>query len=633
MATFIKTISALLISILLFAGITWFLDFESDDFESDWSDRLLEYVQTRFYNPSVLNSFLKENTIDAGLAENHILELQKRFALTLSEEAVRRSFLYNQRPEDIFERSRIFGILLETTGGLQTVQFVDGNGIRIHYSTSPRDIINRTSSSMSYRNYNEDPLALPYETVSVPAGSGAKFTMDEQTDRIIFSYPFHDSMDVYRGTAIFSVSVRSVADRFITEGRLKINEDISVISAPAGILLGSPHVISMGSSRKNILEKVSAVWIGGLNERSAYSSIPYSRVTIETEETGVKFSLISLKIRDLYFGRLIDDYILSIPESMKLLFKLAVFLTFFLTLFFLLNFKPNAVTLVRNRIKRLRDSLFEHLYINKTPGERAKWIIELEQRREEIKAEIKRGLLIGARKKKIIDAEIDKSWDELLNVLKSGSSPITITKTAPEPVTAKKQTGVKGAEKTEAPDEIESLDEIEEAEPLDEAELLDEIDEAEPLDEIEEAESLDEIEEIEEIEEITAGKSSAPEWSDLHELENIIDKAISVDEKPAGLAARGLLRLAERKRTKKKGLLKLAEEKSNRKKGLLKLAEEKERKKRGLLARASRVEKKENLFAPSADDAQDDDNNDNDLPKIDIVSPFSSMFSKLEDED
>jgi len=114
LAAFLKTISALLISILLFAGFSWFLNFESDDFQSDWSDRLLEYVQTRFYNPSVLNSFLKENATDAELVEDHILELQKNFGSTLSEEAVLRSFLYNQRPEDIFERSRIYGILLET---------------------------------------------------------------------------------------------------------------------------------------------------------------------------------------------------------------------------------------------------------------------------------------------------------------------------------------------------------------------------------------------------------------------------------------------------------------------------------------------------------------------------------------
>ena len=613
MAAFLKTISALLISILLFAGFSWFLNFESDDFQSDWSDRLLEYVQTRFYNPSVLNSFLKENATDAELAEDHILELQKNFGATLSEEAVLRSFLYNQRPEDIFERSRIYGILLETTGGLQTVQFVDSNGVRIHYSTSARDIITQTTGSTSYRNYNEYPLALPYEQISVLAGSSAKYTMDDQTDRIIFSYPFNDSMDVYRGTAVFSVSVKAVADRLVAEGRLKINEDVSVISEPRGILLGVPHIISMGSSRKDILGKVSAVWNKGFNERSASLSTPYSRVTIETEKSDVKFSLISLKIRDLYFGRLIDDYILSIPDSMKLLFKLAVFLTFFLTLFFLLNFKPNAAALVRNRIKRLRDSLFEHLYINKSPQERAKWILELEQRRSEIKTELKRGLKLKARKSKSIDAEIDKSWDELLNVLKSGSGAAitTITQTA----APAKKAAAHGEQDIE---EAEALDEIEEAESLDdveEVESLDDVEEVESLDDVEEVESLDEIEDAEPLDEIEEAEA-ASDWADLNELESIIDKAISFDEKPAGLAAKGLLWLAERKR----------------KKGLLKLAEEKGKKKKGLLALASRIEKKEDLFAPSID-AIDDDDYDHDLPKIDIVSPFSSMFSSLKDED
>ena len=502
MSTIIKPLLALLISILLFAGFTYLADTE-----------LLEYVQTRFYNPSILKSYSKDNIIDAEITEKHIDDLQERFAVMLTDSSVRSSFLYNQSADDIFERSRLFGILMETTGGLQSVRFVDSNGIRIHFSTLPGDIISQSRSSTAYRNYNEDTIALPYETVNIPSDGKMKFTMDDQTERIVFSYPFFDSMDVYRGTALFTISVRALANKLVEEGRLKFNEDVSVTSVPAGILLGSPV-----SSKKDILEKTSAIWSAGLLER----------VIIDAEDSEAKFSLISLKTgKDLFFGRLVNDKLFSIPESMQLLFKLAAFITIFLSLYFLLNMKPNAVMLVQTRIKRLRDSLFEHLYINKTVQERAKWILELEQRRNEIRTELKRNLKLNPRHEKNIDGLINKSWDELLSVLKSGSIQfIPIDTPAINPAS----TGI-AAQETASPEEAEEIQEveaIEEAEEITEAEALDEVEEITEAEPIEEAEEIFDAEAIEEAEEITEAETieeaeEITEAETIEEAEEIFD--------------------------------------------------------------------------------------------------------------
>ncbi|MCL2185486.1 MAG: hypothetical protein FWB86_06505 [Treponema sp.] len=480
---------------------------------------LLEFVQARFYNPSVFNSYIKENNIDADIAQNHIYDLQKKFETVLKDPSVRRSFLYSQSNEDIFERSRIFGILLETTSGLQSVQFVDSNGLRLHYSTSPRDIISQNINSTAYRNYNEDVLALSYDTVNVLAGSDAKFTMDEKTDRIIFSFPFNDSMDVYRGTALFNVSVRALAEKFIEEGRLKINEDVSLIGNPPGIVLGIPS-----SSKSDILKKISAIWNSDLpvavlssvltanTEQNRSAHTLFNRVTIDAADSGVKYSLISLKTdRGLFFGRLTNEYLFTISNSMKLILQLSIFLTIFLTLFFIFNLKPNAITLVRNRIKHLRENLFEQLYVNKTSHERAKWILELEQRREEIRTALKRNLILGKHQRKNIDSIIDKSWDELLTVIKSGSGT--------EQKTESKESIVE-LEEVEVLDEAEALEEIDEAEELEEVEALEEIDEAEELEVIEELEEIDEVEELEEVE-VLEEIGEAEELEVLEELDEV----------------------------------------------------------------------------------------------------------------
>ena len=422
---------------------------------------MIGFLRACFFNPSTVNSYVKENIINAEIAKNHILELQNRFAAPLTEQAVRNSFLYSQSAEDIYERSRIFGMLMETTSGLQSVQFVNSNGIRVHYSASERDIISQSAYSTVYRNYYETPFALPFDKVHVPDGNSARFTMDTHSDRIIFSYPFYDSMDVYRGSALFTVLIRAVAERLIAEGRLKVSDDILVIGEPPGILLGSPEV-----SRADIIRKVSGVWNEGIQ----------GRVTLDTGDSGVSFSLISFRTDNgMFVGRLVNDLIFSIPDSMRIVLQLSIFLTFYLTVFFLMNIKANPEMLLKNRIKRLREILFEQLYVNNSSQERVKWILELEQRRTEILAELKQNLRFHSRQEKNINGIINKSWDELLAVIKSGCERALLEKISVP----------------QEPEETEGLEELEEAEELEETEDIEEAEELEELEGIEETEALE----------------------------------------------------------------------------------------------------------------------------------------------
>ena len=552
----------------------------------------MDFVQARFYNPAVVNSYVNENITDAKIAESHVNDLQLKFESTLAEPAVRSSFLYNQSADDIFERSRIFGILIESTGGLQYVQFVDNNGVRLHYSTSARDIMSQNQSSTAYRNYNEDNQSLPYETVSVPDGSAAKFTMDESRDRIIFSFPFYDSMDVYRGTALFSISINALAEKLIAQGRLKFSDNISVIGEPAGILIGCPE-----TSRAVILRSVSEIW----------SKSAQNYVTLDAEDSGTAFSLISDRTEQgIFFGRLVNSYLFAISEPMKLVLQVSAFLTFYLALFFLLNIKPNPVTVIRNRVRRLRDNLFEQLYINKSGQERVKWILELEQRRDEIRLQLKRGIKLNKRLDAQVNGIIDKSWDELLAILKIDSGVLSFVQPSAKTAAARGS-----GEAEELLEEVESLEEIDEIEEAQEAEALEEAE----LDEIEEAEPVEELDEIEELDELT------------EEPENLIDAALREAIDPSKPEPKGLLWIASKFANRKtaalqRGLLwqasKYADQKSSRK-GLLWAADQKNKHGKGLLALASEV-------ADDGGDLQDL------IADVNVVSPFSSMFSSLEDD-
>ena len=590
MSLYLKPVLVLVVSILVFAGAAYLADVE-----------LLDYVSTHFYNPSVVKSTIRENQKDAELIQNHIYELRDQFALVLNEPAVRGSFLYNQNADDVYERSRIFGILMETVSGLQSVQFIDSNGVRIHYSNSARDIINQSSESTAYRNYAGD---LPYDRVSVPAYGNAKFTMDGYSECIIFSFPFYDSMDVYRGTALFSLSARALAEILTVEGRLKANDDVSVIGIPAGVVFGSPD-----ASKTDILGKVSLIWNNGFQDH----------ITLDSQDSGVKYALISTKTdQDLFFGRLINNSIFSIPNSMKLVLQLSMFLTLYLILFLLVNFKPHPVTLVKNRIKNLRANLFEQLYVNKSAQERTKWILELEQRRDEIRRELKYNLKMRPRLEKKIDAIIDNSWDELLAVIESGSDrPSAVSLPS---VVMKGEAVVNEMEELEELEEIEEAEELGEAEEIEEAEELEEleeIEEAEELgeaEEIEEAEELDELEEIEEIEEveefggidILGDIEDIEEVEELEEIEEPESSTADTRKRFIILTNRGGVNQYENIEPKK---YEIPEHLHN-----------------GLVEMASEIEFGRNYPAGAEDGAEDLNT------ELNIVSPFSSMFSSLDEE-
>jgi len=505
--TFVKPLVALLISILLFAGFIYLVNVE-----------LFNFVEAHFYNPSIINSYVKENSEDARIVQNHINNLKSKFYATLTVPAIRGSFLYNQSPDDIFERSRIYGILMESTMGLQSVQFVDSNGIRLHYSTSPRDIMTQNQNSTAYRNYNENPTSLPYEIVRVEDANSAKLTMDDNNDRIIFSFPFRDSMDVFRGTALFSVSIRTFAERLIETGRLKISDNISLINEPSGILLGSPE-----TSKSVIFSRVAEIWKNGTQ----------GYITLDAEDSGAVFSLISIKTdQNLFFGRLVNTSLFSISAQMKFILQISIFLTFFLAFFFLLNLKPSHTAVVRNRITRLRDSLFEQLYANKSAQERTKWILELEQRRDEIRSHLKSNLKFKKHQEENINGIINKSWDELLAVLKvdSGQELTVVQK-------VKGESFVPEAEKSEKIDEMEEIGEVEEIEEIEKikdvskAEEIGEVENIEEIEEIEEVDRIEKIEEIGKIEEISKAEeiSEVEKIGEIEEIEEA-DEVEVIDE-------------------------------------------------------------------------------------------------------
>jgi hypothetical protein len=507
-----KAAISFFVSMLLFAGFTVLA----------YTD-LFDLIETRFYNPSVARSSSRKAAEDAKAIGVFLAELQARFAASLEEEAVRDSFILNQQAEDIFERSRMYGTMLESRIGLQAVRFVDSGGSRIHFSSSPQDILQQDEDSISYRPYNEDGGELPFKDVEVPAQSRAKIVFDEAGKRIIFSFPFYDSLDVHRGSALFYLSVRAVSDRLIREGLAKAGDDVSLVPKPGGFVLGLPP-----GQEQVLVPLIASVW----NEDIL------NPVHLFSEETPASLTLVSAKTGDIFTGLLLEESLFVISPAMKIILLASFFSTLYLTLFLFFNIRQDPVTVVESRLNKLRIALLEHYYDAPEEAE-GNWARELELRREEIRSELKRGLKDKGRD---LDNLIDRAWDELLSIISMRRNSLwgdekrleeilnrifkTLSASGPAPVPAASPgAGKRGSvpEPSFASVEIENFEEPEEEEPieLEELDIPGELVEAAGDGDMESAVVVEPLDETPLPAEKIAGEVSPAKTGELEELEKL----------------------------------------------------------------------------------------------------------------
>jgi hypothetical protein len=540
-----KAALSLLIAVFLFAGFA-VLAYTG----------LFDLVEARFYDPSITRSLNREIAQDAENIETFLSELQSRFAETLDETAVRRSFLPNQSAEDIFERTRLYGVLQENLGGLRSIQFVDSGGARIHFSTLPQDVLRQDLLSMAFRDYNEDGSSLPYDQVAVQNRGDPRLILDQAGDRIIFAFPFYDAFDVYRGTALFTLSVRALAERLIGAGRIRIGEDVVILSSPPGVLTGIP-----GSDRA-VLPMVSSVWADGI----------LALTPLDSAASGISLALISAKTSlGIFVGRLVSEDLFSFPQTMKVILLVSFFLTIYLAIFLFFNLKQDTMTVVQSRLKDLQISIIEQYYDRKGDVDWNHWAKELEQRREDVRSEVKRGIATGKgrRSDENIDSLIDKSWDELLSVIsrqRPAASGIDeeklqsilnrILSSAPALAagsTVQAQTVPAEAIPADADADVEDLEEAEAVEEVEDVEEIETIDEAEPTEEAEAVEEVEDVvEEAEAVEEV-GDAETAGEAGEVVEEAQAVEEAEAVEKPVEGeaetKAAGGLLAAAEKKQS------------------------------------------------------------------------------------
>ncbi|MDR2842416.1 MAG: hypothetical protein LBV52_04375 [Spirochaetaceae bacterium] len=467
-------------------------------------------IEAKFYDRIILNDLNKNLSKDTDIIDEYINSLESRFLNVLSDDSVKRSFLVNQSSEDIFERSKLFGQLEAAIKGLQWVRFIDKNGQRIHYSTNGLDRAQQTDNSVSYKSYTEVNDYVPFDEPLLRGEDTKRLVFSDENQCFSFYFPFYDSFDVYRGEAIFSLSIRTIADKLLSNSRIKASEDVSIISNPKGIVIGLSD-----STNLDLKRSISSIWNGGItlmNVIDLPENLSYVLLTNETSQ-------------NVFVGSLADESLFDLPDILKIILLLSFSLSSFLLVFLIFNVKQNPVTIIQGRLKELQVNLLKEYYEIKADIDWAAWRAELEERRESVRGELKRGLNLkkDGDIETYINSFFDKSWDDLINALGNKASQakvnfdeakmeellkrvLSATKIYSEASSAAEEkseifenVGAE-SEEPEEPGEIEELEELEEFEDPGEADAAGVSEKPEAL---KNGDVLDEeVEEIEEIGEI-----------------------------------------------------------------------------------------------------------------------------------
>ena len=509
MRTGLKVLISLVISLAVFAGL--FL-LTASDYES--------FTETKIYKPAIIRH-INENLSEierAFIAWNDTnTELFKNF---LNEESLMSVVKQEQAQSDIESRNNVISKIISTVPGFAGLRIIGSQYQKIHFSTFPEDILNKTDSMLSYKRYNDADNLIPYQHIETADNSEVRITASTDLDVLLYCLPFYDSYEVYRGTAVFYISGNSFLYHLVSQNILSISDGLALLSDQAhsiiGILTGTHNIVS-----PELQEAVLDDW-----ERKPQN---LRIISLEGEDRWV---LITKKSDFGYVGRITEKSVFMFPASVKYFLIFTVFVTVFLASFLLLNLKRNKLFIAQNKIQQLHWSILKSYLKTSQKENWGELQKELEYHRHEVNEEIKKGLgkKVLESKSKEIDDFLQNSWQEIFDIINKTTTNKSFThnlkginaeelvnllmeavknqkNVADKPKPAEPQTSIAEPENAETVEEldeveeaeaVEDLDEVEEAEAVEELDEVEDADTVEDLDEVEEAEAVDELDEVEE---------------------------------------------------------------------------------------------------------------------------------------
>lgn len=370
---------------------------------------LFTTIETHFYQPSVISGMEKRLKKISLCLDEYTIKQAKSFSYFVELPCIKLSSALIQQDEDIQDREYFSSNLIRINPGLQGFRIIDSNGKKIFYSTFETDVID--SDFLDYSKISE----LPYEAIrandNIENKSKARIIFDNSNERIIYTIPFYDSYDLYRGSAVFYVKGIDFNNYLIAKNILSISERAKLVATvlsdysnqSKGFVLGLPSV-----STDVLVNKITDLWQNSSYEtQKIMHSEDYNWFVI-SDNSG-KTGIISLVFKDdiLYFSK-----------SAKILFLVCGFITLFLITLLFFNIKQDDEAIIRDKIKKFKFALINEYLLDSDNEDWNEVSRFLAVRKHQINHDIKRLLGKKCEKNKVlVETLLEKTWNEVEQVI------------------------------------------------------------------------------------------------------------------------------------------------------------------------------------------------------------------------
>ena len=388
-----KACISLLITILIFAifAVLFF-------------SRLFGSFETKFYQPAVIAGLEKHLKEVSACLDEYTMNQATKFQSFVNLPCVKNASSATQTEKDINDRDYYAKGIIDLYSGLQGIRIIDSQGKKIFYSSYKTDSSNYTES-----------LELPYENIKsnkeIENRNKSKIVFDNSKERIIYSFPFYDNYDIYRGSVIFYVAGSDFNHYLISKNILSLSEKATLVATvfsdsieqSKGFVLGLPSV-----SSEAIISKIVELWNkDSFSTQKILHSEDYNWFVI-SDNSG-KTGIISLVFK--------DDILFFSPE-LQVLLLLCAFITLYLVILFFFNIKQDDQAIIKDKIKKFKIALINE-YLENTDDVNWDEVSKfLAVRKHQINHDIKYYLGKKAETHKVlVDNLLEKTWNDVENII------------------------------------------------------------------------------------------------------------------------------------------------------------------------------------------------------------------------
>jgi len=537
-------------------------------------------LETAFYVPRVEESIRERAKQTADLSDAFHDRNLTRYSQFVLEDAIRAAFRINASSAQIQERRERLDALEAEQASLDRIRIVDLDATQLHYSSDPGDYVEGGTQRTYLR---PDEVS---EDEGVPLGELAFFEdisddfelpgaaeipardiyLNPEANQFIYRLPVLDTSGILQGAALFYVNVLDLSTLLIRNGLIGTGDQVRVVNEN-GLVVRVPAQVA-----ETLTQTVRSEWttiavsedrVSLVSEPETENPLTENPLRRPTDDPVGVLRYEAFAVEPSLNGTLVylePSSSLEMPLPLQYTLIGAVFLTTFLVAFLILNVRQDAVVVLRDRVKRFQVNLLREYMEAKEEIDFERWRAELEDRRDEVSKQVRRGLgRLKADEKKEVDDLIDRTWDEIIDVLSSRaqSSPVRggeigrieeivdqLTRklattplnvqSVPEahppgsdaPPAAPRPVGVEEVESLADGDDIQELGDADEVE---EIVGLDEADEAEDVDEVDEVSELDEVEEVDELQDVADGAGVAEDYGTDPSPETSEAQGVQVD--------------------------------------------------------------------------------------------------------